>query len=62
MHSAQLNLQDKDFIELEKFLREICANNPVNSRKILTLFYERFFDFLSRNKIDDHEKLFGVLK
>lgn len=62
MHSAQLNLQAKDFIELEKFLHEICANNPVNSRQILNLFYERFFDFLSRNKIDDHEKLFGVLK
>ncbi len=62
MHSAQLNLQERDFLTIEKFLRRICANNPVNSRQLLDLFYENFFDFLSRNKIDDYEKLFGVLK
>ncbi|MBR5913417.1 MAG: hypothetical protein IKZ58_03500 [Selenomonadaceae bacterium] len=62
IHSTRLNLNDRDFVEIEKFLRQICTNNPVNSRQVLDLFYEKFFDFLSRNKIDDNEKLFGVLK
>lgn len=62
MHSTRLNLNDKDFTTIEKFLCQVCANAPVNSRQILNMFYEKFFDFLSRNKIEDNEKLFGVLK
>lgn len=62
VHSSQLDLKDRDFTELEKFLKQSCRNAPVTARKILNSLPEKFFDFLTRNKIDDHEKLFGVLR
>lgn len=62
LHSTQLDLQENDFAEIEKFLQNICGNSPASSRYLFNLFWENFQDFLYRNKIEDHDKLFGVLK
>lgn len=62
MHSSQLNLKESDFVKLETFLKQICKYAPVTARRILDLLTEKFFDFLSRNKIDNHDKLFGILR
>ena len=62
MHSSQLDLRENDFERLENFLRQVCTNEPVTSRRIFDAFPEKLSDFLSRNKIYDHEKLFGILK
>ena len=62
MHSSQLNLTEKDFDEIEKFLRRVCENVPVSSQNLFNLFCEKFADFISRNEIYNHEKLFGILR
>lgn len=62
LHSSRLNLLDKDFADIEIFLRQVCDNIPVSSKNLLNLFDEKFSDFLSRNEIYNHEKLFGILR
>ncbi|MBQ7705975.1 MAG: hypothetical protein IJT73_11235 [Selenomonadaceae bacterium] len=62
LHSTRLNLQEDESAEIEKFLQNICENKPASSRYLYNLFWERFQDFLYRNKIEDAEKLFGILK
>lgn len=62
LHSTQLNLQENDFEAMEKFLTANCSDSPVSSRYLFNLFWEKFQDFLHRNKIEDHDKLFGILK
>jgi len=60
MHSSLLKLQRGDKERIEKFLKEKCLS-PLNSRFVFELFSKEFPNFLKRNKIHDHEKLFGVL-
>ena len=62
MHSSLLNLNEKDFTEIEKFLHQICGNFPISSRALFDLFSDKFSDFISRNEIYSHEKLFGILR
>ena len=62
LHESRLNLQEKDFVDIEKFLRQVCQNLPVSSRSLLNWFSEKFFDFISRNEIYNHDKLFGILR
>jgi len=62
LHSSRLNLQEKDFVDIEKFLRQVCKNLPVSSRSLFNSFSEKFFYFITRNEIYDHEKLFGILR
>ena len=61
IHSTYLNLKEEDFESIKNFLRQNCST-PVNSRVLLDLFFERFAEFMKRNEIHDHNKLFGVLK
>ena len=61
LHASRLNLRDADFEAIRKFLRQNCST-PVSSRFLLDRFFERFADFLTRNEINDHGKLFGVLR
>lgn len=61
IHATHLNLYEEDFESIKKFLYQNCSN-PVNSRILFDLFFERFADFMTRNEINDHNKLFGVLQ
>ena len=61
VHASHLNLQDDDFEPIKKFLRQNCST-PISSRALLDLFFERFVDFMMRNDIQSHNKLFGVLQ
>lgn len=61
MHASRLNLQDDDFKPIKKFLNQNCST-PVNSRVLFDLFFERFDEFMTRNDIQSHNKLFGVLR
>lgn len=62
LHSTQLNFSENDSAEIEKFLQNTCSNEPISSRHLFNLFWEKFQDFLHKNKIEDHDKLFGILK
>ena len=61
LHASRLKLRDADFEAIRNFLRRNCSP-PVNSRVLLNLFFEHFAEFLTRNEINDHGKLFGVLR
>ena len=61
IHATHLNLQAEDFEPIKNFLRQNCST-PVNSRVLFDLFFERFGDFMTRNEIQNHNKLFGVLQ
>ena len=61
IHATHLNLREEDFEPIKNFLRKNCST-PVNSRVLFDLFFERFAEFMTRNEIQSHNKLFGVLK
>lgn len=61
MHSSVLNLLDKDYDDIRKYLDDVCADGPVNSRFLFEEFSYRFIDFMSRNEVSNHAKLFGIL-
>lgn len=56
-----LALSEEDFEPIKNFLCQNCSK-PMNSRVLFDLFFERFADFMTRNEINDHNKLFGVLQ
>lgn len=56
-----LDLREEDFEQIESFLRQNCST-PINSRILFDLFFERFADFMTRNEIQNHNKLFGILQ
>jgi len=62
LHVEKLNLREKDFTDIEKQMRQLCQNSPVSSRYIFDFFKEHFAEFLSRNRIEDGENLYGILK
>lgn len=61
IYSTHLNLHEEDFEPIKKFLRQNCST-PINSRVLFDLFFEHFADFMTRNEIQSHNKLFGVLQ
>ena len=61
IHATHLDLREEDFASIKKFLRQNCST-PVSSRVLFDLFCERFADFMTRNDIQRHSKLFGVLQ
>ncbi|MBR7025510.1 MAG: hypothetical protein IKI08_05825 [Selenomonadaceae bacterium] len=61
IHATHLNLRAEDFEPIKNFLRKNCST-PVNSRVLFDLFFERFADFMTRNEIQNHNKLFGILQ
>lgn len=60
IHASRLNLQEEDFEQIKEFLNQNCST-PVSSRILFNLFFEHFLDFMTRNKIQNHRKLFGIL-
>lgn len=61
IHASHLNLEDDESERIKNFLHQNCVT-PVNSRILFDLFFERFADFMTRNDIQSHNKLFGVLQ
>ena len=61
IHATHLNLQANDFEPIKNFLRQNCST-PINSRILFDRFFERFADFMTRNDIQNHNKLFGILQ
>ena len=61
-HSSRLNLKPEDYERLEVFLHKVCDAAPVTSRYIFHLDLSPFADFMARNKIEDHNRLFGILR
>ena len=61
IHATHLNLHEEDFEPIKNFIRQNCST-PINSRVLFDLFFERFADFMTRNEIQSHNKLFGVLQ
>lgn len=61
MHSSMLNIIDSDYDQIRKYLNDACSECPVSSRFLYDEFSYRFGDFISRNEITNHAKLFGIL-
>lgn len=61
MHTSLLDLKEEDFQPIREFIQQNCSQ-PVNSRLLFNLFHEQFPEFFTRNKINDHDKLFGILR
>ena len=61
MHSSLLNVQDEDFEPMEEFLNQNCRK-PTSSRVLFGAFRKQFADFMKRNRIQNHDKLFGILQ
>lgn len=61
MHSSVLHLIDKDYDEIRKYLDNVCSDCPANSRYLFEEFSYKFIDFMTRNEITNHTKLFGIL-
>ena len=61
IHATHLDLHEEDFEPIKNFLRQNCST-PINSRVLFDLFFERFADFMTRNEIQNHNKLFGILQ
>ena len=61
LHRNALNIQATDY-EISKLIDENITETPVSSRKLLEIMRIRFPDFLYRNNVNTHLKLFGILE
>lgn len=61
MHASVLNLYDSDYVEIREYLERVCSLAPVNSRFLFDEFSYKFVDFMVRNEVNSHTKLFGIL-
>ena len=61
MHASVLNLYDSDYVEIREYLERMCSLAPVNSRFLFDEFSYKFVDFMVRNEVNSHTKLFGIL-
>lgn len=61
MHASLLKLKKTDFDPIKDFVLKNCTN-AISSRNLFVLFQEKFPEFLKRNEIKNHSKLFGVLQ
>jgi hypothetical protein len=62
MHPSLLDIVNEDYKVLGKLIGENIKDMPISSRKLLELLYSAYPEFLNRNKIASHSKLFGVLQ
>lgn len=61
MHASLLNLCDDDYIEIRNYLNISCADIPIDARYLFDEFSNKYIDFMLRNNINGHNKLFGIL-
>ncbi|MDR0525984.1 MAG: HAD-IA family hydrolase [Spirochaetaceae bacterium] len=61
IHVNRLYIEKKDF-KIKTILENCTQDIPVSSRKVLEILGLSHSDFLSRNNITNHEKLFSILR
>ena len=61
LHAAHLKLNEDDYAPIKAFLSQTCAT-PIHSRLLFDLFSAQFPDFITRNEVYNHDKLFGILR
>lgn len=60
-HDSLLDIVSTDYDEIRPFLVEICEKMPIHSKVLFDEFEIRFSDFMLRNEVDSHNKLFSIL-
>lgn len=61
IHASTLNIQDTDY-EIRDIILDNIKGAPLSARKLLEILYAEKIDFLERNNITTHAKLFGILR
>lgn len=61
IHAEQLNII-KDDNEISKIIDSLIVEMPISSRKLLEIMYKTNIDFLNRNCIFAHTKLFSIIQ
>ncbi|MCC8098345.1 MAG: hypothetical protein LIO44_07340 [Eubacterium sp.] len=62
MHASRLHITEDDRYNIKKYLDKNIHEIPVSSRYLQDEFMFAFTDFMIRNDIQKHGKLFGVLQ
>ncbi len=62
IHSSVIVIDDEEKESIRKYLFEKCGNDHVNARALINEFYDVYPDFMMNNEIEDHHKLFAVLR
>lgn len=62
MHASQLNLCDADYEQQRNFLSAACSEAPISARLLFKEYKVHFMDFMTRNHIETHSNLFGILQ
>ncbi|MDR0561776.1 MAG: HAD-IA family hydrolase [Spirochaetaceae bacterium] len=61
IHVNRLHIEKKDY-RIRDILENYTKDIPISSRKVLEMLWLSHPDFLSRNSITNHEKLFSILR
>lgn len=61
MHASQLSIEPNDY-RIREIIKQQTKILPVSIRKLLEILWLSFPEFLTRNNITNHGKLFGVLR
>lgn len=62
IHSSSIIISDAEKDKMQKFLLERCNIDHVNVRTLINDFFDLFSDFMGNNDIEDHRKLFAILR
>lgn len=62
IHSDTLDISDEDRAKIFKYISSIIQDIPVSARLLQDEFMLRYPDFMIKNDIQNHGKLFGVLQ
>lgn len=61
MHCCALNVMEGDYRTIREYLTRKCSEGPINSRRVYDDFCLTQIDFINRNNVFAHTKLFGIL-
>ena len=62
IHCRLLDIREEDRVKIKRYLDANISDIPVSSRFLQNKFTSLFSDFLIRNDIQSHNKLFGILQ
>lgn len=60
IHSSSLKLKPQDY-KIKAVIESNIQTCPLSTRRLLDILYLTYSDFLDRNDIDTHTKLFGIM-
>jgi len=61
IHSAILNIDENDYINVCSIIQRNIGDGFVTSRKLFDILYMDYTEFIAKNNIHNHNALFGVL-